>query len=170
MAQLPIRALTLYKQGIGYFERRGQTSERELSLIVPREATNDVLKSLTIAVQDGDTSLSVDYETPEDKAKTLGALPIKMTERAALIDLLSSLRGSQVALQLEDNQLVEGRIVGVEASLEANVQPPVVLLQQGEEVSIFPTVQVTGLRLDDERTRSDLGFFLDVSQTEQART
>jgi hypothetical protein len=27
MAQLPIRTLTLYKQGIGYFERRGAVAD-----------------------------------------------------------------------------------------------------------------------------------------------
>ncbi|MEO8393702.1 MAG: hypothetical protein ABI700_11990 [Chloroflexota bacterium] len=69
MAQLPIRKLTLWKQGIGYFERRGQVSENVVRLVLPRAATNDVLKSLNIVAHDGGQVLSVEYETPEDKAK-----------------------------------------------------------------------------------------------------
>lgn len=44
MSQLPIRKLTLYKQGIGYFERQGSYEGTTVSLIVPRENINDTLR------------------------------------------------------------------------------------------------------------------------------
>ena len=43
VAQLPIRSLTIYKQGIGYFRRRGQIDDSTVSLVVPRDSLNDVL-------------------------------------------------------------------------------------------------------------------------------
>ncbi len=95
MAQLPIRQLTLYKQGIGYFNRRGSVDERTVSLIIPREGTNDALKSLNVMVHQGGQVLSVDYETPEDKNKLLTELPVKLGNKSSLIDLLTSLRGSR---------------------------------------------------------------------------
>lgn len=53
MSQLPIHKLTVYKQGIGYFERQGQVEDSRISLVVPRDGINDVLKSLTIAIRQG---------------------------------------------------------------------------------------------------------------------
>jgi hypothetical protein len=67
MTQLPIRTLTLYKQGIGYFEREGNVEDTFVSLVVPIEGINDVLKSLNVLISKGGQILGVDYETPEDK-------------------------------------------------------------------------------------------------------
>src|SRR5687768_12056468 len=100
MAELPIRSLTLWKQGIGYFVRRGLVEERMVSLVVSRTATNDLLKSLNIVVHAGGQVLSVDYETPEDKNNVLSDLSVKLADRSSLVDLLVSLRGSHVILML----------------------------------------------------------------------
>lgn len=171
MAQLPIRSLTLWKQGFGYFERRGKTTEQTLSLIVPRDATNDVLKSLNISLQDGGQVLSVDYETPEDKREMLNNLSVKLTDRSSMVDLLVSLRGSVVSLLLDNDQQAIGRLIGVEASLED--QPATVILQSTEDISQlhnFPIHRLQGVQLNDDRATTDIGFFLDVSRVEQTRT
>jgi hypothetical protein len=170
MAQLPIRGLTLYKQGIGYFERRGTVDGSEVSLVIPRASTNDVLKSLDVVVHQGGPVLSVDYETPEDKARVLSNLPVKLADRSSLVDLLTSLRGSSITLQLSDTTTVTGRIVGVESSLDPIAHPPTVLLQQDADLRVVPLAHVHGLTLHDERAATDIGFFLDVSRTEQTRT
>lgn len=73
MAHIPIRALTLFKQGIGHFRRRGTLDERSLTLAVPRDSLNDVHKSLDIVVHAGGPVQSVDYETPADKTQQLAA-------------------------------------------------------------------------------------------------
>jgi hypothetical protein len=65
MAHISIRALTIYKQGIGHFRRRGVVDERTVSLIVPRDSLNDVLKSLDIVVHAGGLLQSVDLEQQE---------------------------------------------------------------------------------------------------------
>jgi hypothetical protein len=67
MTQVPIRALTLYKQGIAHFRRRGPVTGASASLVVPRESLNDVLKSLDLVLHAGGPIQSVDYETPTDK-------------------------------------------------------------------------------------------------------
>ncbi len=171
MAQLPIRKMTLWKQGIGYFERRGTVNERTISLIVAHDATNDVLKSLNIVVHQGSPVLSVDYETPEEKSAVLKDLAVKLTERASLVDLLVSLRGSSVSLLLDNSQTVSGRLVGVEASLD---QPPTVILQGQEaaadQLHILPIARLQGVTLQERRSAQDVSFFLDVSQLEQTRS
>jgi signal transduction histidine kinase len=170
VAQIPIRSLTIYKQGIGYFRRRGVVDDSTVSLVVPRDSLNDVLKSLDIIVHAGGSLQSVDYETPADKAQQLADLPVKLADRASLADLLVSLRGSTVSVQRGDGEPIEGRIVGVEASLPNLEQPPTLVLQRETEVYIIPLPEVRGLTLRDERAAEDVRFFLDVSRTEQART
>ena len=47
MTSLPITRMTLYKHGVGFFERRVELSGEEVELSFHVEAMNDVLKSLT---------------------------------------------------------------------------------------------------------------------------
>ncbi|MBZ0288723.1 MAG: hypothetical protein K8I30_13985, partial [Anaerolineae bacterium] len=170
---LPIRRLTLYKQGIGYFERRGLFEGKTVALVIPREATNDALKSLNVVVHQGEPVLSVDYETPEDKAKVLAEIPIKLSDRASMVDLLTSLRGSRMVLRLEDGTTNSGRLIGVEATLSQNEQTPSVILQGATDDHQLQSVPISGIRsleLLDEQVANDVSFFLDVSRTEQNRT
>ncbi|MEO8606875.1 MAG: histidine kinase dimerization/phospho-acceptor domain-containing protein [Chloroflexota bacterium] len=170
---LPIRRLTLYKQGIGYFERRGMFEGKTVALVIPREATNDALKSLNIIVHQGEPVLSVDYETPEDKAKVLAEIPIRLSDRSGMVDLLTSLRGSQVVLNLVDGTTASGRLIGVEASLDKAESSASVILQSEMDtykLQSVPVVDIRNLELLDERAANDVSFFLDVSRTEQTRT
>lgn len=170
MAQLPVRSLTIYKQGIGYFRHRGTIADSTLSLVVSRGSLKDVLKSLDIVVHAGGPLQSVDYETPADKARQLANLPVQLTNRAGLADLLTSLRGSAVTVQRGDGSSIDGRIVGVEASLANAEQPPTVVLQRELELLTIPLSELRGLTLRDERAAQDVAFFLDMSRTEQSRT
>ncbi len=173
MSKLPIHKLTLYKQGIGFFERRGEPERASISLVVPRGSINDVLKSITVALPRGGRLLGIDYETPADKQKALGEISVKMTDRSSMVDLLSSLRGSRIALEMESGETATGRLVGVEASLDPDTHPATVLLQADDDssrIQILPIGQLTGLSLRDEKAVQDVGFFLDLDQIEQART
>jgi len=172
MSQLPIRKLTLYKQGVGYFERHGKFKGSNISLIVPRENINDTLKSLQIDDQEDGKVLGVDYETPSDKETVLSELSVKLNDRSSMIDLLQSLRGSQLELQLTDEQNVAGRLIGVETSLDTSDNTATVLLQDTDSASnirVYPINKLKGIKLHDERATTDISFFLDVSQTEQTR-
>lgn len=169
MTQIPIRALTLYKQGIAHFRRRGPVTGTTTSLVVPRESLNDVLKSLDLVLYAGGPIQSVDYETPADKEGQLSSLPIHLGERAGLADLLASLRGSPVEVTLDGGATATGRVVGVEASLGAS-QTPAVVLQREAELQVIPLDALRQLAVRDQRASDDIRFFLDVSRTEQTRT
>ncbi len=173
MEQLSIRKLTLYKQGIGYFERQGQVEGNLTHLVIPRDSINDVLKSLTVIDRAGGQVLGIDYEIPTDKQEVLEELAVKLADRSSMVDLLSSLRGSQVTLHLQGEQTATGRLVGVEASLDQASYPASVLLQTGEDTTqleVWPVSRLQGLSLHDEQAASDISFFLDLNQAEQTRT
>jgi signal transduction histidine kinase len=169
MTQIPIRALTLYKQGIAHFRRRGPVTGTTTSLVVPRESLNDVLKSLDLVLHAGGPIQSVDYETPADKEGQLAGLPVHLGERAGLADLLASLRGSPVEVTLDGGATAVGRVVGVEASLGTS-QAPAVVLQREAEVQVIPLDALRQLAVRDQRAADDIRFFLDISRTEQTRT
>ena len=162
MSQLPIRKLTLYKQGIGYFERQGSLSGTAVSLIVPRENINDTLKSLYITDQSGGQVLGIDYETPTDKETVLNELSVKLSDRASIVDLLRSLRGSHVELHFDDEDQISGRLLGVEISLDPSVHTPAILLQHSSEpakIQVYSINKLQGITLKDERATADVSFF-----------
>ena len=102
MASLPVRRMILYKHGVGYFERRGPAEGSELRLSFPREAMDDVLKSLVAIDLGAGQVLSIDYETPEDRASLLARGSIHLSEGRSLLDLLRDLRGRRVRLSASD--------------------------------------------------------------------
>lgn len=169
MATLPIRKLILYKQGIGYFTRQGTIDEQTIDLVIPRRATNDVLKSLNVQVEGGGQVLSVDYETPTGTDKSRDTA-MALSDRSSLVDLLAGLRGTVVTVQVDDAE-IDGRIIGVETLSEVDDGQASLILQSvdGENISIHMLDEVKGFRLHDAKAQRDVGFYLDMSQTETTR-
>ncbi|HWQ16184.1 MAG TPA: hypothetical protein VNL77_25510 [Roseiflexaceae bacterium] len=108
MPDLPIRRLVIYKHGVGYFERRGPLSGSSLRLSFPREAMDDVLKSLVALDLGAGRVLGVDFETPEDRAARVSRGSIHLSDERSLLDLLRDLRGRRVRLYLSDRRWAMG--------------------------------------------------------------
>jgi hypothetical protein len=176
MASLPIRRMILYKHGVGYFERRGAAEGSELRLSFPREAMDDVLKSLVAIDMGAGQVLSIDYETPEDRAALLARGSIHLSEGRSLLDLLRDLRGRRVRLSASDASdpsgvaQIDGLVVGVDVEEENPLRRPIVTLYlpEGRQVRTLPVADVRNLTLLDEAA-DDLGYFLRASQSEEDR-
>lgn len=124
MAQLPIRRMVIYKHGVGYFERRGSVEGATLRLSFPREAMDDVLKSLVALDLGGGQVLGIDFETPEDRAARLSKGSIHLSDARSLLDLLRDLRGRLVRLHpLEGGVGGQRRDFGL-ARPKTNDDPP----------------------------------------------
>ena len=104
MPDLPIRRMIVYKHGVGYFERRGAVSGAALRLSFPREAMDDVLKSLVALDLGAGQVLGIDFETPEDRAMQVARGSIHLSDNRSLLDLLRDLRGRMVRLRLEEER------------------------------------------------------------------
>jgi hypothetical protein len=101
MAHLPITHITLYKHGVGFFERRAAVSGEEITLSFRADEMNDILKSLTVVDRGGGQILGVDYVTPQSLEERLADCSIRLGDRSSLYDLLAGLRGRQVRLRLD---------------------------------------------------------------------
>ena len=98
MTELPINYLTLYKHGVGFFERRAQLEADKVELSFRIEEMNDVLKSLTVIDHGGGQVLSIDYDTPQSREERLAGCSIWLDDDRSLRDLLIGLRGRRVRL------------------------------------------------------------------------
>ena len=112
MNTLPIVKMTLYKHGVGFYQRRGTvdtdtsstastaSTASMASLQFRRDEMNDILKSLTAFTVGGGQVLGMDYATPEDKAALLARSSIQLSDGASLRDLLRDVRGRAVETHL----------------------------------------------------------------------
>ncbi len=171
--RLPVRRLTLYKHGVGFFERRATVSGEKLRLVFRRDEMNDVLKSLTVIDRGGGKVLGVDYATPESRQTRLAGCTVQPAAERALQSLLVELRGRRARLLLDQEETLTGEVVGLD---EAPERQPLasalvsVLCDELRRVRAVPLGRVQGVELLDEAAHDDLRFFLaTVSDSEETQ-
>ncbi len=175
MAALPITRLVLFKHGVAYIEHRGSYHGERLELNFPREAIDDVLKSL-IVLDNGGVVLGMDFETPEDRGVRLGGAGIRLAEQSRLLDLLRDLRGRAVRVTLNGSNKkpessVEGLLLGVDHEPEMGLRRATLAIYQPEtrQVRILPVADVAHLDLLDDQADSDLLYALRAACGEEQR-
>ena len=170
MSNLPITRMTLYKHGVGFFERRAQLEGDEVALSFRVEEMNDILKSLTAIDWGEGQVLGIDYATPQSREERLAGCSVRLSDKRSLRDLLVGLRGRRVSLQLDQGETAVGSLLGLDELPER--QPVgdslVSLLQdEAEQVQTYPLSRVQSADILDERGAADLRFFLQVAQTQE---
>ncbi len=171
MTTIPITHMTLYKHGVGYFERRARLSGEELSLAFRVEAMNDVLKSLTAIDFGGGQVLGIEYPSPQSREELLAGCSIRLSDTRSLQDLLLSLRGRRVRLRLDQQETASGVLIGLDDAPEEEPLATAlvsVLLDDSSAVQVAPLGRVQGVDLLDDSATGDLRFFLASSLTQEA--
>lgn len=170
MSTLPITRMTLYKHGVGFFERRAELTGDEVSLSFRVEEMNDILKSLT-AIDWGDGQvLGIDYATPQSREERLAGCSVRLSDKRSLRDLLVGLRGRRVSLQLDQEETAVGTLLGLD---ELPDRQPIgdslvsLLQDEAEQVQTISLNRVQSADILDERGAADLRFFLQVAQTQE---
>jgi hypothetical protein len=162
MNELPITRMTLYKHGIGYYERRAKLSGSQVSLTFRTAEMNDILKSLTVIDLGEGQVTAVGYATPQAKDELLAGCSVRLDDQRSLRDLLISLRGREVRLRLDQDEQCAGALIGLD---ETDPKQPmgeslVTVLQEPDLARTFPLNRVQGVDILDERGANDLRFFL----------
>lgn len=166
MSNLPITHMTLYKHGVGFFQRRATLSGDKIDLTFRVEEMNDVLKSLTAIDLGAGQVLGVEYATPQSREERLAGCSIQLSDARSLGDLLVGLRGRQVTLLLDQGETASGVLIGLD---EAPEKQPLatalvsLLAADGKQVRAFALGRVQGVDILDERGAGDLRFFLDTA-------
>ncbi len=169
MTHLPITHMTLYKHGVGFFERRATLTGEQVELSFRVGEMNDVLKSLTAIDWGAGQVLGVDYATPQGREERLAGCSIRLGDEHSLRDLLIGLRGRRVRLLLDQGESAVGTLLGLDEVAERQQMassPLSLLLDETAQVQVMTLGRVQGVEILDERGANDLRFFLQTSLTQ----
>ncbi len=112
--QLAVRKITLYRSGVGYFERAGTIDGRaEVQLRFNTDQINDILKSMVLLDLDGGRIESVSYGSKEPLAKRLASFGINIADNPPAGEILQRLRGTPVKISTAEGDST-GTIMNVE--------------------------------------------------------
>jgi len=182
MTNLPVREMVLYKHGVGFFVREGQTDSQEVALTFREDEINDVLKSLAVFDRAGGHVLGIYYQTPMDKQARLANSSIRLSDHATLYELVSQLRGREVTLTFESVpgtlENVAGRVVGVDGLIQQqralgiaipNDESLISILVEDGNVRVFRFNALRTVSIQNPQASYDLTYFLDTSMMEDTR-
>jgi hypothetical protein len=112
---LELDTVVLYRNGIGYFERRGKVNDDVLRLKVRKDQVNDLLKSLTVVDA---TGKAVSVSMPLDPASWANtAMATLAPGNGSLAQVLDSVRGTELTVHTHSGRILRGRVVMVERSI-----------------------------------------------------
>ncbi len=170
MSNLPITHMTLYKHGVGFFERRAQFHDQQVALTFRVEDMNDVLKSLTAIDWGEGQVLGIEYATPQTLEERLAGCSIRLSDYHSFMDLLVSLRGRRIRLTLEGEQTESGLLVGLDQPPERQPLATALvslLIDEHDQVHTFQLGVIRTVDILDERGAGDLRFFLQTSLSQE---
>ncbi|MBO0859178.1 MAG: carboxypeptidase regulatory-like domain-containing protein [Chloracidobacterium sp.] len=171
----PLRRVTLYKHGVGYFERQGKINgDQQVTFLFDAGQMNDVLKSL-VALDLGKgankgkiSAVTFDSIKPVDKRLEEFGISLDSTNAVGLTSLLGQLKGARV--EVRGPIPAAGVVAGVEK--HARIQgaekietQELVLVSEGGELRGIPLDQIRGVKLLDAKLREDLEQYLSILQS-----
>ncbi|MFZ4576180.1 MAG: hypothetical protein ACOYN0_17485, partial [Phycisphaerales bacterium] len=163
-AKLPLRRITLYRSGVGAFERRGLIDgDANVQLRFDTKQINDILKSMIVLdLSKGQGRIEgVSYGSKEPLSKRLSSFAVDISDDPSMQVLLGRLRGAEVSLKLVEGRELVGTVLGVEsrqepASKDAVVNVAYVNVLTGEGVVSVRLPQVVSFDLRDAALKSEL--------------
>jgi len=172
----PLRRVTLYKHGVGYFERQGKVNgDQQVTFLFDAAQMNDVLKSL-VALDLGKgpdkgkiSAVTFDSIKPVDKRLEEFGISLDSTNALGLTSLLGQLKGARVEVRAGPTPAA-GVVVGIEKrartqGLEKIESQELVLVSDGGELRSIPLDQIRGIKLLDAKLREDLDQYLSILQS-----
>ena len=153
-AELPVTRVTLYKNGVAYYERSGEVKAGESArLDFQASEMDDVLKSLVLDVAGG--VARVRYELSEPLQRKLADQGINIEPQQPLALILDQWRGARVEMKFR-GELVAGVIVsGRLAPLPQQGQrQELTVLTDSSELRMIDLDNVTALKLTDAKLQA----------------
>ncbi len=167
-AALPIRRVTLYTSGVGYFERAGVVDgDATQTLLFPVGQINDVLKSLVLLDGGGGSIRPVTYAAQDPVARRLQDFSVDLSDNPDQATLLNRLRGTSVTVTTAQGT-VTGTIIGVDTqtiSLPDNngtTSQSTLNLDADDGLHSLPLTDIGTLKINDPTVNAELSQALAV--------
>ena len=154
---LPLKSVTLYRSGVGYFERSGVVDGAQtIDLRFDVAHLNDVLKSMVVLDARGQRPPTIAFESAEPLDRVLGGFQVDLRRAESVYALFEQLRGAEIEITTGD-----GPLRGMLLSVETRGEP-----DKGQFVSIFTDSGVRTVSL----SRMVSFTLLDKQLAEELRT
>jgi hypothetical protein len=163
---VPIRGITLYRSGVGFFERRGVVQDAaNIQLNFVSEQINDILKSMIVLDLDGGEITGISYSSKEPLQKRLASFGINIGDNPNAGEILSRLRGTAVTITTQEGPAT-GTILNTEQ--RPTVYPggpnnstvvhnlPWINLLTAAGVKSYNLTSVTGFQIQDPALANEL--------------
>ncbi|MGA8026496.1 MAG: hypothetical protein WB992_05080 [Bryobacteraceae bacterium] len=174
-ADIPVKKVTLYKHGIGFFERDGAVPAGDEARLDFRAADmNDVLKSLTVLDASGARVNSIRYDSNETLEQRLEKYPFKIGDQEFLSTFLDGIKGARIELKSGDHPIA-GVILGARAietgpdTDQRLLHEQVTLLLDSGEVANYNLDAIGSIRILDTRLEEQLKEYLLTTAQSRSR-
>jgi hypothetical protein len=161
-AELPVREVVLYKNGVGYFVRSGEVPRGEPARLEFRESEmNDVLKSLTVS---GQAVSQLRYDSNEPIARKLADFPFTLSDKLTLAGFLDRLKGARVEIKFGPETLSGVIVSGRNAAAEKDrgERDALVLMLDNGELRTVDLAAAQSIRFADPVVQDQLAAYLRV--------
>ncbi len=161
LANVPLTKVTLYKHGMGYFERRSSvTGPATVELQCGPDEIDDMLKSLIVLREGGGKVSAVTYESSKPLAERLSEFGFDLSRAEGLAALLGQIKGTPVSVKTA-RQEIAGRIVGVDSANTVcgdgvAVERFLLIMSQDHVVSRVNFSAIEGLEIRDKPMAEEL--------------
>lgn len=174
-AELPVRRVVLYKNGIGYFEHAGRiTGNQAVTIDFTSSQLDDALQSLTALDLGGGRITGVGYNSTTPLEQQLKNIPLGLGEKPSTTQLYAAIEGARVEVSGAGENALSGRIVHYEIRSEktaaggtANHRVLTVVTDAGAIRSLEVT-PATSVRILDGDVRHDLDDYLTLLASTQS--
>src|SRR5580704_4220821 len=168
-AQLPVTRVSLYKNGVGFFEHAGRvTGDQSVTIDFTTAQLNDVLQSLTAIDLNGGRIAGAGYNSTTPLEEQLKALPLALGEEPTAVDFYNAIRGARVQVH-SASAAITGRLLNIEnvESPEKDGQPSgekrfITVIGDTGEVRTIELTPSTEVQLLDTDLHSDVTRYLQL--------
>ena len=169
-AQLPVTRVSLYKNGVGFFEHSGRVAGNQAVVIDFTSAQlNDVLQSLTAIDLGGGRISGAAYNSTTPLDQQLKVLPLALGEAPTSLDFYNAVRGARVEVHSPAGTLA-GRLLSFEVrtteapkeNVPAAEKHFITVASDSGDIRTFELTPATTVRLLDAPLRTDLSRYLQL--------
>ena len=168
-SQLPVTRVSLYKNGVGFFEHSGRvTGDQSVTIDFTTAQLNDVLQSLTAIDLNGGRIAGAGYNSTTPPEQQLKALPLALGEDPTAVDFYNAIRGARVEVH-GPGAAVTGRLLNIEnvENPEKDGQPTgekrlITVIGEAGEVRTIELTPATEVRLLDTDLHTDVTRYLEL--------
>jgi hypothetical protein len=159
-SQLPVTRVSLYKNGVGFFEHSGRvTGDQSVNIDFTTAQLNDVLQSLTAVDLNGGRIAGAGYNSTTPLEQQLQSLPLGLGEDPTAVDFYNAIRGARVEVHGLGTSIT-GRLLNIEVTNTAGKdnQPPsekriITVIGEGGEIRTMELTSTTEVRAFPGRPR-----------------